>query len=208
MALRTPDPRRLALAVLVVSSACTSTSLDGTDRRAFFFEARGRKEIEGPIEGKQTFVEGAWTRATGDAGDFEYSINTLNGGMAFESELANEGRVAVAVGLSVLTTEFETAASRLDDDFSLGPYVAVEGGWRASPTIEPFARIEAAGYLLELSSIFAVEIGARVHVIDNAALFAGWRYTRYNTRDLDSLLAVDRVDLDASGIVLGLSVSF
>jgi hypothetical protein len=205
-------PSHLLRALLLVSAlvpmGCASANIDTTDRQAFFFEARARKNLEGPDTLGHTHLEGAWTRATGSTSQLDYTIHTVNVGFGVEGTLGNEGWSGVAAGASLQRTEFESNSVSIEGDTSIGPYVALEGGWHATPIVEPLARMELAFYLPDFSSILGIEIGARFHVVEHGALFAGWKYTRYNFRDLTSVTSIEEIDLDASGLVLGLSLDF
>ncbi len=47
----------------------------------------------------------------------------------------------------------------------------------------------------------------RLHIVDPAAFFVGWRYAHYELNDFDAV-DVDDVDLDVSGFIVGLELAF
>lgn len=196
-----------ALALSALAASC-NTVLDGTDREAFSLAARVRKRIEGPMPEKETFVEGAWIHTKGDTREFDFDFDTVNAGLAFEDAVGDRGRVAVGAGLSVLANRIDSDLGTFDDDFSVGPYLSIEGGWRATDVVEPYGRADVALYLLEFSTALTIELGVRFHLADHVALFGGWRYGHYDLQDIDGVTSVDRVDLDASGVLVGLSLEF
>ncbi|MDZ4775063.1 MAG: hypothetical protein SGI72_18240 [Planctomycetota bacterium] len=197
---------RILIALVAASSVgCASNTLDAHDRQPFFFDARVRKNFE-PSEGdKQLHIEGAWTRAAGSTNELDYSIHTVNVGAGVDAELGEHGWSAVAAGISFQRAELDTDAVDANQNTGVGLYAAVEGGWHATSIVEPYARLEGALYLVEFSTMLSLEAGARFHVVEHAALFAGWRYARFNIRDVDGAFTVDEIDLDTSGIVVGLA---
>jgi hypothetical protein len=154
------------------------------------------------------FVEGEWVHAQGDADDFDYSIDTLNAGVGLQGPLGKQGFASSSVGLSLQLPEFETDSDDLDGDLGVGPYGAVEGGWRATEVVEPYARMLGAIYFPDASTYFSAELGVRFHVIECCALFGAWRYAHYSVDGLDGAAGDDSVGLDVTGPVLGLSFSF
>lgn len=185
-----------------------SHSLDATDRHSGTIEIRARKFLDDDPKKQRKFLEAAWTKTGGDSSELDYKIDTLCAGLGVEGALGRDGWVALAGGLSLQDPEFDTAGSNIDGQVGYGPYVALEGGWQATPTLEPFARTDLALYLPEFSSTFGIEAGVRIHVVEHGAFFAGWRYMRYNVRDLPDAGVVDQIYLDSSGFVVGMSLSF
>lgn len=196
------------VACALLSSACVSDQLDATDRQAFYFEARARKQLMEADRKPHTYLEGAWTKARGNTTELDYSIDTVNVGYGVGTALGVQGWSGAAAGVSLQRARFDSDLIDTDGDTGIGTYGAIEGGFHASAVIEPLARIEAALYLRELSSMFGIEAGVRFHVVEHGALFAGWRYTRYNFREVRGGASVDEIDLDSSGLALGLSLSF
>lgn len=201
-------PLLLTLASVVPGTGCVSHTLDVDDRQALFVDARVRKTIRPEAGDHPLHIEGAWIRASGSDRDLDYSIHTLNAGAGVEGELGQQGWSAVAGGLSLQDVDLDSSAIGVNHNAGLGLYAALEGGWHATTVVEPYARIEAALYFVDFGTTLSIEAGARLHVVDHAALFVGWRYTRFNIRDVDHTLSVDEVDLDASGLALGLSFTF
>jgi hypothetical protein len=192
--------------VVLCSAGCTSTDVDGTDHHAGFYEVNVRKELGDPDAVGHLHLEGVWTRADGDTSDFDYTIDTVNVGVGLEGALGTEGWGGCVVGGSLQHADFDANASSVDEE-GIGPYSVIEGGWHATTILEPYGRMFGAVYFPDVSTMFSTEAGVRFHIIEHCALFAAWRYAHYGVEGLDGSDTVDSARLDATGIVIGLSLA-
>jgi len=203
-----PRPFGVALAGACLLSGCVNIDIDETDHSALFLDARVRKGLDGSEDHSGPHVELGWTSAQGETDALEYSIGAAFLGMGLEAPLGDQGWVGPVAGIRWQVNDLDPALVELDADDGVGPYIALEGGWHATSWLEPYARAEVALYLNEYSSTGGFEAGARLHFIEHTALFAGWRFAQYNIDDVDSAVGISKVELDASGLVLGLDLSF
>jgi hypothetical protein len=197
----------VALASACVVSACTTADIDETDHGSFFVDARVRKALDGTPGHEGPFAEAAWTMLDGSTGPLEYTISTVNLGAGVELPAAENVWIGFGGGFVGRFNDLDTTTGTLDEENGYGVFVAVEAGWHATPWLEPYARLYTDGTLDEFSTLEQFEAGARFHFVEHAALFVGWRYAAYVIDDIDSALNISEVELDASGVVVGLSVS-
>ncbi len=203
-----PRPLCATVTFAVLGASCATDNRDASDRQAFFVDARVRKDLEGEVDHDGTFLELGWNLAEGDADGVDYSIHTVALGFGLDGRIGEDGWAGVASGIAWQHSDFDAATPVLDGEDGIGPYIAVQGGWVATPWLEAFARGDLALYFPDFSSLFGFEAGARFHVIEHAPIFVGWRYARYYLADLDAFFAVDSIELDTSGLVVGLEYSF
>jgi hypothetical protein len=196
-----------ALASACAFSACTTADIDETDHGSFFVDARVRKDLDGTLDHAGPFAEAGWTLLDGSTGPLEYTIQTVNLGAGVEFLAAEQLWVGFGGGFMGRFNELDTTAGTLDEENGYGVFIALEAGWHATPWLEPYARLYTDGALNEFSTLEQFEAGARFHFIEHTALFVGWRYAAYTYDDIDSALNISEVELDASGVVVGLSVS-
>lgn len=200
-----------ALATVVVAAmlgACTSADVDESDRDALFLDARFRKELEGEPDHEGNHVESGWRQTSGEKGGVDYRISTLAVGLGADSRIGESCWAGVVGSFAWQQSDVDAPAEDLDREDAYGPNVAVQGGWMATRWLEAFARADFGLYFPDFSTALGFEAGARFHVVEHAALFVGWRYTVYDLQDLDSFTSVDHVELDASGLALGLELAF
>jgi hypothetical protein len=197
-----------SLAAVALLPACVAVSRDDTDRDAFFTGARVRKELEGEPDHEGTHVELGWRQVDGNTDGLDYQIGAGEIGFGMDGQVGEEAWVGLVGGLSWLHTMLDAETEDLDGEYSYGPYIAVQGGWMATTWLEAFARGDAAVYFPDFSTALGFEVGARFHVIAHTIVFMGWRYARYDLLDLDSSTSFDKLELDASGLVLGLELAF
>ena len=197
-----------ALAAAASFSACSTADIDETDHGAFFVDARVRKAMGGEANHEGPFVvEAGWSMLDGSTGPLDYRIQTVSFGGGVELPAAEDLWIGLGAGLMGRFNDFDTTTGTLDEEDGYGVYLMVEGGWHATTWLEPYARLYTDGTLNELSTLQQFEAGARFHFIDHAALFVGWRYAAYVIDDIDSAFNVSSVELDASGVIVGLHVA-
>lgn len=201
-----PAFRVLALSACALA-ACASVDVDESDRSAFFADLRVRKELDASAAHDGLFLEFGGELAHGDADGLDYSITTVGVGGAFDAPLGEDAWAGAFAGVGWLHTELDSGAG-LDDEDAIGPYAGGQAGWFVAPSVELYARAELGVYLPDFSNVLGVQGGVRVHVVERVSAFLGWRGSRYNLQDLDSFTSVDLLQLDASGPVLGLEVTF
>jgi len=197
-----------ALTGVCLLSGCVAIDIDETDHNALFVEARVRKQLDGSEEHSGPHVELGWTSVQGETDALEYSIGAASLGAGLEMPVGEQGWVGSAAGIRWQVNDLDPSTVELEADDGVGPYIAFQGGWRATSWLEPYARAEAALYFNEYASTAGCEAGAHVYVIESTALFVGWRFAQYNIDDVDSDLGISKVELDASGLVVGLAFSF
>lgn len=197
-----------ASACACLLSSCISVDVDEVDRGAFFYGARVRHEFDGVADHDGGLAELGWSSVESDEDELETSIGTATLGAGIDSRFNETSWGGLAGGVAWQRGHFEATPDDVDGDDDFGPYVAIQGGWNATEWLEVYARTEAALFLEETSSMFSFEAGPRLHLVDHVALFVGWRYTRYDLRDLDGATSIETVELDASGLVLGLELAF
>lgn len=205
--MRTRPASRALAASTCWLAACASVDRDESDRSAFFGDVRVRKALDAKAEHDGSFLEVGGELADGDAGGIDYSITTVEIGAAFDVPVAESGWAGAFGGIGWLHTELDSA-SGFDDEDAIGPYGGGQAGWFLSPAIVLYARAQIGLYLKDFSNVVGVQGGVRVHAFERASLFLGWRGSRYNLQDLDTLTSIDLLQLDASGPVLGLELSF
>jgi hypothetical protein len=203
-------PRRVPVALLLVAlvAACGSVNRDEVDRDAFFVDARVRQSMDGTADHEGTFVELGYNSVDGDTQGLDYAVGTTSFGFGVDGPIDTQGWGGVVGGVGWQTTDFESDTEVLDAEDAIGPWIAIQGGWMATPWLEAYARTEVGLYFKDMNTMFGVQVGARFHVVDNAAFFAGWRYAAYQFNDLDDLSSVDEIELDASGLAVGVELSF
>lgn len=189
-------------------AACTTADIDESDHRAFFADVRVRKTLDGTDDHSGPFAEAGWTSASGSAGEIDYRIETWNLGAGMEWPATEQLRVVVGGGLGWQVNGFDDASGVVHVGNGLGPYVTLEAGWLATPWLEPYVRAGGMLALNQLSYTEQLELGARLHLVQPAVFFIGWRATSYDLDDIDDLLTIDSVELDASGLVVGLEFWF
>lgn len=199
----------VALAGLLLAGACQSIDVDENDRDALFVEGRVRKELKRDEDGTATFVEAGWTSLRGETSQLDYAIDTLTLGGGLDFPAGEQGHVEVGGGLAWQLNDLEIAPADNDDHNGFGPFLTGEAGWRLAPWLEPYARVIGAFYVDEADTMTSFEAGLRLHASENAALCVGWRYATYEMDDFDGgALTIDEIELDASGVVVGLLLSF
>lgn len=206
-----PERRALPLVVVLLAAGCASTDADTTESGAFSFTTRVQHELAGePYDHAGLHLEGAWDSAGGEDGGFDYRLNTLSAGVAFDDHPNDPvSWTGVAMGLAWRHARIDAPGRGLDVPDGLGPYVAVQGGWSGSPHFEPFGRVQVAGYLPDLGYEWLLEAGVRIPVVEHAAFSGALRYTHTVVGDLDDPQdAIDRIELDRFGLVLGLDLWF
>lgn len=198
----------VALACVVLLPACITSDADEVDRSANFYGARVRKELDSDVPHRGKFVELSWTALESDEAELDTSLHTVTLGLGVDGALGERGFGGAAAGLAWQASDFDSPTDDLDTEDDYGPYVAIHGGWSANEWLELFARADVALFLDEFSTMFSFEAGPRLHFLDHTALFLGWRYARHDVRDLDGALSLESIEIDASGLVLGLELSF
>lgn len=201
-------PAHAALVLIALLASCASADVDGDDRDALFLDARVRKVFEGEPDHDGTYVEAGWREASGDTAGVDYRISTVSVAFGTDSPVGTSGWAGFASGLAWQRSDFDSELQDLDRDDAYGPVVIVQGGWLATTWLEPCARADLGLYFPDFSTALGVEVGARFHVVEHAALFAGWRYTYFHLSDFDDFTSVDDAELDASGLALGLELAF
>lgn len=207
---RSPTAHRhawLALVTVVSLASCASTHRDGTDREAFFADVRVRKEFEGEPDHEDAHFEAGWSLTDGDDDDLDFAIHDMTVGIGSDRRIGEDGWAGFVGGLAWQHLELDVEGTDFDGADSVGPYLALQGGWRVMTWLEPFARADVDLYLPDFGSTLGFEVGARIHV-DPAALFLGWRYAHYELNDVNEYAGVDEVELDVSGFVAGLEFAF
>jgi hypothetical protein len=198
----------LALTSVCLGSGCMSVEIDETDRDAIFLEGRVRKTLDGTDDPSGPQVELGWNSVQGETEALDYSIRIATLGAGTGILVGEQGWFGLAAGIAWQMNDLDPSAVELEADDDLGPYFALEGGWRATSWLEPCARADATVYLNEYASTTGFEAGVRLHVIEHTALFLGWRWAQYKIDDVDSLLGISEFELDASGLIVGLDVHF
>ena len=207
---RGPLPRDTPLLALALAlAACTSVDVGGSDREAFFAAARVTKELDDDGDARAgPRVELSWRRADGETDELDDSIDVATLGARAAVPVGDRAGPASAPGSPGRRTTSTPETIDLDSDDGVGPYLAVEGGRRATDRLEPYARVEGELYLNEYATTLALEGGVRLHAIEHAAPFVGWRYARYNVDDVDAEIGISDVELDTIGLIVGLVLNF
>jgi hypothetical protein len=202
--------RRVQVALLPIAllPSCGSINRDEVDRDAFFVDARVRQSLDGTADHEGTFVELAYSSVGGDTNGVDYDIGTTSLGFGVDGPLGTEGWAGVVGGVGWQMTEFDSEVDDLDAEDAIGPWIAIQGGWMLNSWLEAYARTDLGLYFKDMNTMYGIEVGARFHVLDYAAFFAGWKYSAYQFNDLDDLSAVDEIELDASGLAVGVELSF
>jgi hypothetical protein len=195
-------------AVTALLSARSSVYRDESDRETLFLDARVRKELRGADIHQGAHLEAGWQSALGDTNGLDYSIGTLQVGVGFDARIEEHGWAGVVTGVAWQYTHFDAPVEDLENEDDIGPYVAVQGDWSVMPWLEPFVRGDFAVYFPDFDTRIGIEAGLRYHFIEHTAVFAGWRYTHYAIQDLDPFLDFDQLELDASGLAVGLELAF
>jgi len=199
---------RAGLLSLALLPSCGSVNRDENDHDAFFVDARVRRALDGKADHEGTHVELGWNSAHGDTNGLDYTIGVVTVGFGVDGAAGKDGWVGIVGGLGWQMTDFETTTDDLNADDAIGPWVAFQGGWMIAPWVELFARTDLGMYFEDLNTTFGFETGARFHVADYTAFFVGWRYAAYEFNDFDGFPAFDELELDASGLVVGIDLSF
>lgn len=189
-------------------SACVTADLDETDHSARFYDVRVRKELSGEADHTGAHLELGGSTSEGTTNDLDYSIQSAQLGIGLDGVIAERGWAGVAIGVQWQRTGFALPAQDLGEQTNVGPYLAVQGGWRVTPWLEPYARAEAAFLFRDFISQAGIEAGLRFHLIDHAALYLAWRRVHYNVNDFDRLLSIEQIELDLSGWVFGIELAF
>jgi len=199
---------QVGLLLIVLLPSCGSINRDEVDRDAFFAGARVRQSMDGTADHDGTFVEAAWDSVNGDTNGLDYSVGQASFGFGIDGPIDTEGWAGVVTGVGWQMPDFESVSEDFDPDDAIGPWVAIQGGWMATSWLEAYARTDVGLYFKDMNTMFSIQIGARFHFVEPAAFFVGWRYAAYQFNDLEDLLSVDEIELDASGLALGLELSF
>ncbi len=203
---------RFRLAAVLVSllllGACQSIDLDVSDHDATFFSARVRKALSTAADGPRAFVELAGDSVEGTASTLDYRIRAIELGGGVEAEFGERFWGALSGGIAFHDADLDTTPVDFDDESSLGVYAALEGGFRVTSWLDLYARADSTLYFSRLTTRDRIELGARVPFAEHARLFAGWREAQYAFDDADSGLVFDSIDLEASGLVIGLLLEF
>ncbi len=189
-------------------AACTTADIDESDHRGFFADVRVRKTLDGTDDRSGPFAEAGWTSAQGSAGQLDYRVDTWNLGAGVELSANEQLRFAIGGGLAWQVNDFDTTTGPVHVGNGLGPYVSLEASWLPAPWLEPYARAGGMLALNQLSYTEQFEVGARLHLLEPCVFFVGWRAASYDLEDIDDLLTLDSVELDASGLVVGLEFWF
>ncbi|MBK7876082.1 MAG: hypothetical protein IPJ77_10060 [Planctomycetes bacterium] len=198
----------LALASTLLLAACQSVDLDVSDHGTTFFSARARKELGTGVDAPRTFVELSADSVEGTASVLDYRIRAIELGGGIETDFGERFWGGLSGGLAFHHAELDTTPSDFDDETGFGGYAAVEGGFRAASWLLLYARADSTLYFGRLTTRDRIEVGARIPLAGPAALYAGWRQAQYAFDDSDSGLVFDSIDLEASGLVLGLLLDF
>jgi hypothetical protein len=197
-----------ASCALAILAAGCSTKNDEIDRDAFFVDARIRQALDGtPGDHDGTFAEIAWTSVEGDTDGLEYEIGNAALGVGVDGQVGEDVWAGVVGGAAWQMTHYDSNPD-LESEDMIGPWIAFQGGWMATSWLEAYARADFSLYFPEFSTTIGFQAGARFHVIDHAALFAGWRTVRYDINDIDDFVEFDTLELDCSGFVAGIELSF
>ncbi|MFN0242245.1 MAG: hypothetical protein ACKVWV_05075 [Planctomycetota bacterium] len=197
-----------ALTVLLLVCACSSLDVDESDAGELFVEGRIRKELNRAENGTSTHLELAWISVQGEEGPLEYAIDTLTFGAHVDLPFGTQGRFGIGGGLAWQANDIDIAPIDVEDENGLGPYIDVDCGWLPVHWLEPYARANVAALLNEVSTLAAFELGARVHAVEHATFYAAWRHAWYEMDDVDSDVGVSTIELDVSGLVVGVLLSF
>lgn len=135
-----------------------------------------RNELEDGALHEGTHLEFGWSLADGDADGLDYSIHDATFGVGLDSQIGEDGWAVFGGGVACQHVRLDVDSTEFDGKNSVGPYIALQGGWRVTNWFEPCARADATAYLPNISSTIGIELGARIHVVDPAAVFFGWRY--------------------------------
>lgn len=198
----------VALAGACLLSACASVDIDESDHSAFFVDARVRKELGASGDKPGPHLELGWTSTSGETGPLEYSISTANLGGGMDFLVGGKGWIGFGGGVAWQLNDLTTSPEDIEDHNSIGPYVAFEGGWHATPWLEPYVRLDGMLFFDQWAQTTMYEGGLRFHPVEHAAIFVGWRHADYDFDDIDGNLNISSVELDASGLVVGLALSF
>lgn len=202
--------RWLAPGVLVTwLGACSTIDLEQTDHDAQFLGVRVRKQLTGEPGRDGSHLEAGYARADGETERLDYEFETLSLGYGVEKGLGERAWLGLFGGLAWHGTDFEAQPDRLESESEFGPYFGVEGGYRATAWLEPYGRVTGAVYFPALGQESSIDAGVRVHAIEHANLFVGWRFTHYELDDFDSgAIGFDSLELDASGLIVVLELVF
>jgi hypothetical protein len=193
-----------ALAALALGAACQGVDLQESDEDALFLDARVRKDF-GDETRLRPHAELDWSSVRGDSGTLDYAIDAAMLGAGVDFALGGQAWLGVAAGLEWQLLDFETSAGELHDDDDQGLYAALEGRWLPTAWLEPYALLDSAFFSDATRS--RIEAGMRLHVIEHAALFAGWRSVEYDIDEVTSGLVFNSIELELSGLVVGLQLS-
>jgi hypothetical protein len=199
---------QIGLLSIVLLPSCGSINRDEVDRDAFFATLRVRQALDGTAEHEGTYVEAGWDSVNGDTNGLDYSVGTASLGFGIDGPIDTEGWAGIVGGVGWQMTDFESVSEEFDPDDAIGPWIAIQGGWMATSWLEAYARTDLGLYFKDMNTMFGIQIGARFHFVEPAAFFVGWRYTAYQFNDLGDLSGVDEIELDASGLAVGLELSF
>ncbi len=203
-----PSARIPALALLALGAACQGIDVQESDEGALFLDARVRKDFGETTRGTGPHAELGWSSVRGDSSTLDYAIDAATLGAGVDFPLGGQTWIGVVAGFEWQLVDFETSAGELLDQDALGLYAGVEGGWHATAWLEPYARLDSAGFLDELGTRARIEAGVRLHVIEHAALLVGWRSVEYDIDDITSGFVFNSVELDSSGLFVGFQLAF
>lgn len=196
----------VGVALAASLSSCVSDAIRQSDRETLFGSVRLRKSLSGDSEHDGTHAAVGWTIAHGETNEIDFTIQSVNLGLGVDGEF-ERGWLGAEAGLAWHRTHFDTTPE-LSSETMAGPYGAVQGGWLLSRGVEIGGRVEWSFTIPEASGVFLLEGGPRLRPSDWASVFVGWRYTGYDIRDLDTLTAIDEVELDTSGPIAVIELSF
>ncbi|MCK6447614.1 MAG: hypothetical protein L6Q99_14575 [Planctomycetes bacterium] len=196
-----------ALALLL--GACGTISKDETDHDALFVGARVRKPLDDGATHDGLHLEASWRADDGETDELDYTIQTVSFGVGMDREVGEQGWIGGVGGLAWRTAQLDVTPDEYESMSDFGSYAALQGGWRATSWLEPYARAQGALFLRELGHELSIEAGARIHAIEHASLFVGWRYADLRFADFDdAALGFDTLDLYTSGLVVVLEFWF
>lgn len=196
----------IVLAFALLTTACSSVDLDVSDHDATFLSARARKELSHDEAGHRTFAELGFDSVEGTASTLDYRILAMELGLGIEADFGESCWAGISGGIALHDVELDTTPADFDDDSDLGGYVALEGGYRLTSWAELYARADSTLYFGNLTTRDRIELGARFPLGERATVFAGWREARYAFDDVEPGLVFDSIDLELSGLVVGLVV--
>ncbi len=198
----------VGLVAVALLPSCGSVNRDEIDRDAFFVDARVRQTIDGEVDHEGTYAELGWNSVHGETNGLDYSIGRASLGFGLDGKLGEKGWIGIVGGFALLIPDFDSTTEAIESENTGGPWIAIQGGWMLTPWLEACARTDLGLYFPDVNTMFGVEAGARFHVADHTAFFVGWRYAAYEINDLDTFLSFDELELDASGLIVGLELSF